>query len=83
MYQGRYWSEEMFGVVDALVEVARTESMTPSQAAVAWMLTRDSVTSPIVGASRPEQLRETVKALNVTLSPEALGRLDEASRTFL
>jgi aryl-alcohol dehydrogenase-like predicted oxidoreductase len=83
MYQGRYWSEEMFGVVDALVAVAGEESMTPAQAALAWMLTRDSVTSPIVGASRPEQLQDTVRALDVKLSAEAVARLDEASRTFL
>jgi 1-deoxyxylulose-5-phosphate synthase len=83
MYQGRYWSEEMFGVVDALVEVAREESMTPAQAALAWMLTRDAITSPIVGASRPEQLRDTVQALDGRLSKEAVARLDEVSRTFL
>jgi 1-deoxyxylulose-5-phosphate synthase len=82
MYQGRYWSEEMFGVVDALVEVAREESMTPAQAALAWMLTRDAITSPIVGASRPEQLHETVKALDQKLSPEAVAKLDEASLSF-
>jgi 1-deoxyxylulose-5-phosphate synthase len=82
MYQGRYWSDEMFGVVEALVEVARDEAITPAQAALAWMLTRDSVTSPIVGASRPEQLRDTVKALEVKLSAEAVAKLDEASGTF-
>lgn len=83
MYQGRYWSEEMFGVVDALVEVARAESVTPAQAALAWLLSHSQVTSPIVGASRPDQLRETVKCLEVQLSEESIGRLDEASRTFL
>jgi 1-deoxyxylulose-5-phosphate synthase len=83
LYQGRYWSEEMFGVVDALVEVARQESMTPAQAALAWILARDAITSPIVGASRPEQLQDTVKALDRKLSPEAVAKLDEASRTFL
>lgn len=83
MYQGRYWSEEMFGVVEALVEVAKAESATPAQTALAWLLSHDPVTSPIVGASRPDQLRETVKCLEVKLSPESIGRLDEASRTFL
>ncbi len=83
MYQGRYWSEEMFGVVEMLVDVARDESMTPAQAALAWLLTGDAVTAPIVGASRPEQLRDTVKSLEVKLSPAAVARLDEASRTFL
>ena len=83
MYQGRYWSEEMFAVVDALVEVARSESMTPAQAALAWMLGRDAITAPIVGASRPDQLRETVQALDKKLSREAVTKLDEASRRFV
>ena len=82
MYQGRYWSEEMFAVVDALVEVAGEESMTPAQAALAWMLSREAITSPIVGASRPEQLQDTVKAVDRKLSPEAVAKLDEASRSF-
>ena len=83
MYQARHWSDEICGVVAALVEVAREESFTAAQAAGAWMLNRDSITSPIVGASRPDQLRETVKALDLKLSPGALAKLDEASRTFL
>jgi 1-deoxyxylulose-5-phosphate synthase len=83
MYQGRYWSEEMFGLVDSLVAVAEGESVTPSQAALAWMLAKDGITAPIVGASRPEQLRETVKCLDTKLSPAALERLDEASRGYL
>jgi 1-deoxyxylulose-5-phosphate synthase len=83
MYQGRYWSEEMFGVVDALVEVAKQESMTPAQTAIAWIVSRDAITAPIVGASRPDQLRDTVQALDRKLSTEAVTRLDEASQTFL
>ncbi len=83
MYQGRYWSEEMFTVVGALMQVAEQEGMTPAQAALAWILSHDAVTSPIVGASRPEQLRETVKSLEVKLSEQAVAKLDEASKTFL
>ncbi|TMD05318.1 MAG: aldo/keto reductase [Chloroflexi bacterium] len=83
MYQGRYWSEEMFSVVGTLMQVAEQEGMTPAQAALAWVLSRDAVTSPIVGASRPEQLRETVKSLEAKLSEQAVAKLDEASKTFL
>ena len=82
MYQGRYWSDEMFGVVEGLVAVAQQEGMTPAQAALAWMLANDAITAPIVGASRPEQLRDSVRALERKLSPDALKQLDEASRSF-
>jgi aryl-alcohol dehydrogenase-like predicted oxidoreductase len=57
--------------------------MTPAQAALAWILERDAITAPIVGASRPDQLRETVQALEKKLSAEGTTRLEEASRTFL
>ena len=84
MYQGRYWSDRMFDVTDAVAEVARQEGegVTPAQVAVAWLLHQDGVTSPIVGASRPEQLDDSVKALDLKLSAEALQRLDEVSQGF-
>lgn len=83
MYQGRYWSEEMFDVVETLVAVAESEGLTPAQAALSWLLSREGVTSPIVGASRPEQLRDSVQAVGRTLSAGSVERLDAASRTFL
>lgn len=83
MYQGRYWSEEMFGVVDAVVEAAQAESATPAQTALAWLLGHETVTAPIVGASRPDQLKETVKSLDVKLSPESIAKLEDASKTFV
>jgi aryl-alcohol dehydrogenase (NADP+) len=79
MYQGRYWQDAMFDVVDAVVEVGKDEGLTPAQVAIAWLLAQPGITSPIVGASRPEQLRDSVQALEKKLSPEALARLDEAS----
>jgi aryl-alcohol dehydrogenase (NADP+) len=82
MYQGRYWQDAMFDVVEAVVEVGREEGMTPAQVAIAWLLAQDGVTSPIVGASRPEQLRDSSGALGKKLPPEALKRLDEVSSRY-
>ncbi len=50
--------------------------------AVAWLLAQEGVTSPIVGASKPEQLKDSVGALDVQLPAAALQRLDEVSRAF-
>jgi aryl-alcohol dehydrogenase (NADP+) len=83
MYQGRYWSERMFDVVDGVGEVARDEGITGAQVAVAWLLTREGVTAPIVGASRPAQLRENAAALDVRLSAGALERLNQVSDSFV
>jgi aryl-alcohol dehydrogenase-like predicted oxidoreductase len=82
MYRGRYWSERMFDVVEAVVEVAQAEGWTPGQVALGWLLARDGVTSPLVGASRPSQVREAAGAVSRRLSPESLSRLDEVSRAF-
>jgi 1-deoxyxylulose-5-phosphate synthase len=84
MYQGRYWNDRMFAVVDAVTEVARQEGegVTPAQVAVAWLLHQDGVTAPIVGASRPDQLADTAKAVDLKLSPESLAHLDEVSLPF-
>jgi aryl-alcohol dehydrogenase (NADP+) len=83
MYRGRYWSDRMFDVVEELERLAGEEGTTPARLALAWLLSRDGVTAPIVGASRPEQLRDSVAALELRPSPETLARLDEASTPFV
>ncbi len=82
MYQGRYWSDRMFDVADAVVELAREEGCTPAQLAVAWLLAQPDVTAPIIGASRPDQLVETAKAVGLSLSEATLQRLDQVSQPF-
>ncbi len=82
MYQGRYWNDRMFDVADAVAELARDEGCTPAQLAVAWLLAQPDVTAPIIGASRPEQLVETAKAVGLSLSEATLQRLDQVSQPF-
>ena len=82
MYQERYWSEAAFDLVERLVAVATSEGVTPAQAALAWLLGRPGVTSPIVGASRPDHLSDDVAALDARLTAEARAQLDEASAPF-
>jgi len=82
MYQRRYWSDRMFNVAEAVQEVAREVGGTPAQVAVAWLLAQEGVTAPIVGASKPEQLTDTVGELALKLSEEHLKRLDEVSGEF-
>jgi len=82
MYQERYWSEAMFTVAEAVEAVAHAEGLTPAQVALAWMLDQDAVTAPIVGASRPEQLRDSAGAVGRRLAEPHRVRLDEVSRIF-
>jgi aryl-alcohol dehydrogenase-like predicted oxidoreductase len=49
-----------------------------AQLAVAWVLQNKNVAAAIIGASRPEQVAENVKAAGVVLPPEAMVAIDEA-----
>ena len=48
------------------------------QMALAWVLRRSEVASAIIGASRPEQIADNVRAVGVTLPAEAIERIDQA-----
>jgi aryl-alcohol dehydrogenase-like predicted oxidoreductase len=64
--------------VQLLSAVAGDVGLSMAQLAVAWVLQNDNVASAIVGASRPEQLADNVKAVGVQLDEEIMRRVDEA-----
>jgi len=72
--------EKGFAVVDVLAGVASRHGASPAQIAIAWLLSRDAVTSVIVGARNPAQLADNLKAGEVVLSEEDRRALDEVSR---
>jgi aryl-alcohol dehydrogenase-like predicted oxidoreductase len=63
--------------VQQLVPVAEQAGLTMAQLAVAWTLNQPGITSAIIGASRPEQVRENVGAAGVRLDAEVLKRVDD------
>jgi aryl-alcohol dehydrogenase-like predicted oxidoreductase len=63
--------------VQALRPVADEAGLTLAQLAVAWVLQNDNVAAALVGASRPEQVKENVKASGVRLPADVLSRIDE------
>ncbi len=74
----RFMNDDVLTRVQALRPIAEELDLTMAQLAVAWVLSNDNVAAALVGASRPEQVRENVKAAGVTLSPEVLTRIDDA-----
>jgi aryl-alcohol dehydrogenase-like predicted oxidoreductase len=64
-------------VVDRLIEVANARGESPAQVALAWMLHKPVVTSPIIGATKPNQLDDAIKAVSIKLSNEEITRLEE------
>lgn len=79
----RNLTPKAFEVLDVLVPVAQEAGTTPARAALAWLLSRPGVTSPIVGARTIEQLDDNLAALEVTLPAEALERLEAVSTPVL
>ncbi len=71
--------EQVYGIIDALLAVAKETGHTPAEVALAWVQSRPGVTSTIIGARTMEQLDANLKALEVSLSDEQVSKLDEAS----
>ena len=70
--------DEVLEPVQAFADVARDAGYTPATVALAWVLRNQNVSTAILGASRPEQLRENVKALEVDLTDDLLAAIDKA-----
>jgi aryl-alcohol dehydrogenase-like predicted oxidoreductase len=78
MYQARYWHEREFETIESLRAVAGEAGMSLATLAVRWVLSNPAITSPIIGASRPEQLADSLAAGEAGALPSELkARLDE------
>ena len=75
-------SDQELAIADALNAVAEARGVSATQVAIAWVLAqqRRAVTIPIIGVRTEAHLLDNLGALDVSLSPEELERLDEASR---
>jgi len=81
-YQDRYWHEAMFETVEQLRPIAADAGMALPQMAVAWVLANPAVTAPIIGASRPEQLDDTLKAAEAPMNAELKKTLDSLTAQY-
>ncbi len=72
-----FLTEEILGKVQLLKPVAEQAGLTLAQLAVAWTLQNPNVSAAIVGATRPEQVRENAKASGVRLDPIVLKQIDD------
>jgi aryl-alcohol dehydrogenase-like predicted oxidoreductase len=74
----RFLRDDVLTAVQNLAPIADEQQLTLAQLAIAWVLANDNVASAIIGASRPEQVRDNVKAAGVALSADTLARIDDA-----
>ena len=70
MYQRRYWQESMLDEAERLGDFLAPRGKSLTQVALAWVLAQPTVTCAILGASRPEQLDDSLPAIDLTLDAE-------------
>lgn len=81
-YRERYWHDEEFEAVEQLRPLAVAAGVSLAHLAIGWMLSKPFVTSPIVGATRPEQLEDALYAVEKPLDPDVVAKLDELTAKF-
>jgi aryl-alcohol dehydrogenase-like predicted oxidoreductase len=64
-------------VVERVAKVAAARGLTMAQIGLAWMLSKPAITSPIVGATKPQHLDDAIAAVDVKLSAEEIATLEE------
>jgi aryl-alcohol dehydrogenase (NADP+) len=72
-----YYTQSDFAVAERVAALAQERGVLPAQIALAWVLHQPAVTSPIVGATRLEQLDQLVAAVDITLTPDERRVLEE------
>ena len=80
-FQGPFtkFTDRNWQILDALQTVAEELNRPPAQVALAWISAQPAVTSIILGASKPEQLKDNVASLEINLTAEQLQKLNAAS----
>ncbi len=78
----RYTSERAIDATRAYAMLARQHGLTPAQLALAWVNSREFVTSNIIGATSLEQLRENIGSAGITLSPDLVEAVEGIHAEF-
>lgn len=81
-YQDRYWNDRSFETVEALRGIAQEAGVSLTTLAMAWVLANPVITAPLLGASKPEQLDDTLAAVEFKLSAELKSKLDTLTHEY-
>ncbi len=79
----RFDIDEDAPIVDAVQQIAEYRGIPMAQVALAWVLKHPTVTAPIVGATKAHHLADAVKALDITLTDDEIGQLEQPYRPHL
>ena len=72
-----YRGEMDFSIADRVMHLADREGCRPAQIAIAWLLSKPGISSPVIGVSRIEQLTQLVEACSLELTEEDINYLEE------
>jgi aryl-alcohol dehydrogenase-like predicted oxidoreductase len=75
-----YFSDDDFAVADAVASVAKNRGVAAAQIACAWILQAPGVTAPIIGTTKPAQLRELIAAVDIKLTAEEVAAVEKPYR---
>ena len=75
--KARYFKPEDFDVAETVEALAKDKRVKPGQIALAWLLHKPYVTSPIIGATRTEQVEEAVDSMSIKLDAKEIERLEQ------
>jgi aryl-alcohol dehydrogenase-like predicted oxidoreductase len=78
-----YDESKLYDTIEVLIEVAEAHGVSAAQVALAWLLTRPTVASVVIGARTDEQLADNLRAAELELSAGELARLEQVSRPDL
>ena len=82
LYNERYWHTKAFDTIDRVTKIASELGTSLATLSIAWVLANPTITSAILGASRPGQLTDTVAAVNLDLPDDAKVALDELTHEY-
>jgi voltage-dependent potassium channel beta subunit len=77
MHMESLLQDDVLAKVEQLKKIANEMDITLSQLALAWILRQPNVASALIGASKPEQIQENVKAVDVSLTDEVLEKIEQ------
>ena len=80
-YKDRYRDENNFIIADKFASYAAEHGVSPSSLAVAWVMSNPDITAPIIGARNIEQLKDSLGALEINMTPEWREEISRLSDT--
>jgi aryl-alcohol dehydrogenase-like predicted oxidoreductase len=83
MYQQRYWHDRQFETIEEIRKIAGEAGVSLATLAVSWVMANPAITAPIIGASRPDQLTDSLAAVeNGPMAEDLKEKLDELTKPW-